>query len=78
MKQIILEIVNNCQGIKAVDLALKVMERVGPANFDSLLYQNKVEELIMFNEIMEIKYVLPSLKYRVKSFYLPKGTKVTV
>lgn len=74
MKQKILDLVINRQGIKAVELALAVMEDCNPIHFEIDEFHLALNELIEQGEIIEITYTLPQLKYRVKSFYLPKGT----
>lgn len=76
IRKAILDIVRNSNGIKNVDLALKVLERSIPYLFESHLYGDCIQELVDEGEIMEIEYVLPHMDYRTKSMYFPKGTKV--
>ncbi len=35
-----------------------------------------LEELVREDRIVEIEYILPSLEFRVKSFFLPVGTEI--
>jgi len=76
MKDIIINIVESSQGIKGVDLALKVMSLVNPQKFDSGIFASELVSLVTSGEILEIEYILPEMNYRVKSFYLSKGTKI--
>lgn len=76
MRDIILNMVNAHQGIKAVDLALKVMSEVNPVIFNIEEYWDALNSLIGSKEIVEIEYTLPQLSYRLKSIYFPKGTAV--
>ncbi len=78
----ILWAVNTSEGIKGVDLALKVLEKTSPNYFESHLYQSCIEELVEKNKILEVEYILPSERIervkRIKSFYLPIGTGIKV
>lgn len=74
MKEIITNIVNSSQGIKAVELVLKVMEEINPVKFDEKEYNKCLTELINNKEIVEIEYILHQMDYRIKSIYFPKGT----
>ena len=37
-----------------------------------------LEELVQAGEIIEVEYILPYMDYRLKSFYLPRGSEVKV
>lgn len=76
MKEIVLRMVNAHQGIKGVDLALKVMGEVNPVIFKVEEYWDALNSLIGDKEIVEVEYTLPQLNYRIKSLYFPKGTAV--
>ncbi len=78
MKQKILDIINSRQGVKAVELVLAIMDDVNPIRFNQDEFHLALNELIEFGEIIEIEYILPNIEYRVKSFYLPKGTKFEI
>ena len=75
-KEAILEAVSN--GIKNVDLALKVMERINPLRFDEEEFHLDLDVLISSGEIIEIEYFLPQMIHRAKSFFLPKGTIIRI
>ena len=44
--------------------------------FDELL-NNTIDEMIEHNEITVVKYVLPNMKYREKTYLFPKNTDIT-
>uniref|UniRef100_A0A6M3L8D9 Uncharacterized protein n=1 Tax=viral metagenome TaxID=1070528 RepID=A0A6M3L8D9_9ZZZZ len=74
LKDRILELVNN--GIKGTELVVKII-----SESDVLIHTDVVkviEELMEQGEMIEIDYVLPSMEYRIKSFYLPKGTSISI
>lgn len=75
MRDTILEVINNAQGIKNVELSLKVMDRINPVKFNFQLFLDELQKLVDDKEVIEIEYVLSNMNYRIKSFYLPKGTK---
>lgn len=76
MKKTILKVVNNSQGVNNVDLALKVMAILNPQKFDIDEFSRVLTDLVISGEVLEIEYNLPTMDYRIKSFYLPKGTKI--
>ena len=76
MKDIILEVVNRSSGIKAVDLALKVMEKVNPTVFDTEDFHKSFDTLIKDGEIIELEYIDPDTDYRIKSILFKKGTAI--
>jgi hypothetical protein len=76
VRDIILRMVSSHQGIKGVDLALKVMGEVNPVVFSIEEYWEELHSLIDCKEIVEVIYILPNMTYRVKSMYFPKGTEV--
>jgi hypothetical protein len=76
MREVILQMVNAHQGIKGVDLALKVMSEINPAVFNIEEYWEALFSLTISKEIVEVEYILPQLTYRVKSIYFPKGTEI--
>jgi len=63
------------QGVKAVTLASdeEVLKLLGNESFHDVM-----EELISENRVVEIEYTVPSMPYRLKSFYLPGGSVVVV
>lgn len=78
LKQAIIETITAKQGVKSTELvAILASEHpellVMMGNLADIL-----EELVHEGEIVEIEYSLPNMRYRAKSWYLPKGTHVVV
>jgi hypothetical protein len=72
--KIVLQLVENKQGVKATELAPYLVE-----NQDiHYPWVDLIYELIQKGELVEVEYVLPQLNYRAKSFLLPKGATVNV
>lgn len=83
IKSKILDIVSDKPGIKGVDLTLDVLQLLleHENNCDdpkSELAVGLINELVLQGEIVEVEYVLPTMTYRIKSLYFPKGTEVTI
>lgn len=78
MREAILKIINSGQGIKGVDLVLKVLTELFPSEFKSGQVLEELTRMVKEGEIIEIEYTLPDMNYRIRSFYLPKGTKLYV
>jgi hypothetical protein len=76
LREAILTTVNSHQGIKGVELVLNVMGMVGPVMFDDREYMLELSRLLDEGEIIEIEYALPTMEYRLKSLYFPKGTRI--
>ncbi len=72
----ILDIVTASQGLKGVDLTLRVMSNDLQVTSNELF--DIIFDLIEKGDLVEIEYELPSMGYRTKSFILPRGTKVNV
>lgn len=62
-------------GVKATEMITKLMD-VRPDVFGNMNIPELMEELVRENKIVEIEYVLPSLNFRIKSFFLPAGTEI--
>jgi len=74
VKNIITYVVTKLQGCKGTELVCQPeFISVYKAGFDLV---EIIEEMIKENELIEIEYTIPQLDYRVKSFYLPKGSKL--
>lgn len=58
-------------GRKGNEVITEVAEFIRHENICVLL-----EELVAEGELVEIEYCSPEHPYRIKSFYLPKGSKV--
>lgn len=69
----ILGLVSN--GIKATDLIFKLESEFTD---DLIKLEKEINNLFELREIIEIKYTLPNMDYRIKSFYLPKGTRIEI
>lgn len=78
MKELIVQIINNSTGIKAVELTLALMEKTGPTKFDLNNYNICIHELLKEEAIVELEYWLPSMRERTKSIYFPKGTEFAI
>lgn len=71
-KQRIVDKITELQGVKATHLIPDLDREVIDHEVPQLL-----EELVQEKRIVEICYVLPQMKWREKSFYLPIGTQIT-
>jgi len=71
-------VVNASGPIKGVDLALKVLQNLHPYEFESREFLRILDSLVQHGEILEVEYLLPSMRDRVKSLYFPIGTAVKV
>jgi hypothetical protein len=61
--------------IKGVDLGLEVVK--GNHDMSSRDVTDAINRLVKSEDIVEVEYVLPTMSYRAKSIYFPKGTKVS-
>lgn len=81
MREIILHMVNTHEGLKGVDLALKVMGEINPVVFKYEDYLPILRELVRSGEVIELEYVLPdsgNTHYFPKHIYFPKGTEIVL
>lgn len=76
IKAQIKEFINNSNGIKATDLILKLIS-TNPLPED-LNYISCIEKLVQDGDIIEIEFNVPKMDYRIKSFYLPHGTRIKI
>jgi hypothetical protein len=74
-RETILLLINSHQGIKATDLIVKCMSYINPSVLQKDEYELTLNKLVHEGEIIELKYILPIMEYRIKSIYFPKGTK---
>ena len=77
LREAILTTVNTRNGVNGVDLVLNCMGLVSPW-FEDKDYMFQLAELVSSGEIVELEFILPSMDYRMKSIYFPKGTKLYV
>ncbi len=79
---LIVETVNESTGIKGTELAVKVagkLKKIGVEwTLDGNSFVNILNECVKQDKIMEITFILPEMPNKIKSFYLPAGTKVGV
>jgi hypothetical protein len=77
-KEKISVMVNESNGLKATELLLKVVNKYPEMLnvLDGSEIAEVLEELVKEGEIVELEYVLPHMKYRVKSIYFPRGTEI--
>jgi len=79
VKSLIIQIVSDKQGCKGVELVTELASQVYMAQkepspeFD---IPQILSDMADDGEIIEIEYWTPVMEYRVKSFYLPKGSEV--
>ena len=87
IREQIIKVVNEAQGIKGVDLSCRLTEYMNyefnmsgeiPITTYSNLFQGIMEELVAAGEIIEVEYVLPSMDYRTKSMFFPKKTEIKI
>ena len=73
----IINIVNETQGLKATELAVKLVERlIAKDSMQPFDLPQLLEDLVKKHLIVEVEYIVPQVSYRTKSFLLPAGTKV--
>lgn len=70
-------------GAKGVNVVAEAVELLCRNKTEEILYENLYEDLpaslakmVLSGEIVEIEYTIPDQPHRIKSFYLPKGSKV--
>lgn len=78
MRETILHLVKAYQGMKGVDLSITAMGIIGPAHFKSSEFLTTISELVKEGELIEIEFTFPGMEYRMKSFFLPKGTVIGI
>lgn len=69
-------IVNIAQGIKGVDLSVRLATEHPEATGDEIL--SCIFDMISEGELVEVEYELPLMTYRTKSFILPRGTSINI
>ena len=71
-KELINQFVEDKQGCKLMDLCTShELLSVFGTELPSV-----IAEMVQDGDLVEVEYLLPSMDYRVKSFILPKNTKV--
>lgn len=77
LKDAILKIVNEKQGVREVELALGVMNLIPPGNIDMSDFQVILDKLIKNKEIIRLNYIPAGIKHE-KYMYFPQGTVICV
>lgn len=56
----------------------KAMELIASKNLNAydFSWPDAIEEAVQRGKIIEIEYMLPNMNWRIKSFYLPGGTRI--
>lgn len=78
VRSYIIRTVEARQGMKGVELAVELAGEFFNSQMTNDAILDVIEELVLDGSILEIEYALPSMPYRVKSFYLPKGTDISI
>lgn len=76
LEEFITRMVEDKGPIKGVDLAVEVAKHQHGVLPDEIT--TTLESLVERGELVEVEYILERMDYRVKSIYLPKGTKAKV
>ncbi len=79
LKSVLFEMIDNSSGIKATDVATRFVSRCYEQSLECEemdLWLILLNELVDEEEIVELEYIVPSMEYRIKSMYFPKGTKL--
>jgi len=78
-QEAILQVINSHNGIKGTELVMKVLELVHCELYLKKENYNEIlDKLVESGEITEIEYSVPSMNYRIKSFYLPKNAQISI
>lgn len=81
VKKILINLVDENPGVKATTLITKATAKYYEEKEEGDTPSDVLESLNFLvdqKQLVEIEYVLPTMSYRVKSLYFPKGTKVRV
>lgn len=83
MQEIIINLINENPGINNCKLVMKTMEIVYRMNNYKVTetpkdFLKNLEELVNSKELVEVEYILPTMDYRIKSLFFPKGTKINL
>jgi len=77
-KEKITQAVNNHPGIKGMELVLTLFSSSEDAVRLGETFESLIEELVQNGDLIELEYVVPTMDYRCKSLYFPKGTELRV
>jgi predicted phage-related endonuclease len=73
MQELIITIIEEKPGIKITELVAYFSRY----KYD-FIYIDTLDQMVREGHIIELEYVLPTMDYRVKSMYFPKGTKIKI
>lgn len=76
VRDAILRTVEANQGLKGVDLVVKVMGLINPNFFTPEEFNAELMKLVNERMLVELTYELSNMDYRTKSMYFPKGTRL--
>ena len=76
LREAILTAIDSHQGLKGVDLIVKVMGLINPTTITPDAFQHELMRLVNERAVVELTYELAQMDYRVKSMYFPKGTRL--
>lgn len=71
-----LNIVRARGAITSVELAVAVGSNMYPVTYPAELFVQLLETMVRQGAIVEVEYILPDMRDRVKSVYFPAGTTV--
>lgn len=77
-KQIIIDTIVAKQGCKGTELVSEVVGKIYEKQENIPDIPELIQELEDTGEIIAVCYVLPQMDYRIKAFYLPKGSQVSI
>lgn len=75
MKPQIQRAISNSNGINQMNLALKVMEMIGPARFNTEMFFIFLQEMVHNKELIEMKFHHPDYA-STQALYFKSGTTI--
>jgi hypothetical protein len=78
LRKAIIEMVEEEQGVKATELVPQIAIRHPELIIVLNEMPDVLEQLVHEGELVEVEYILHTMSYKSKSWYLPKGTEVIV
>ena len=84
IKDVLVRTVVEAQGLKATELANLFLDDLSPEEARAVRHREDLDlprlmrELVEDGELVEVEYVLPTMNYRAKSFFLPRNSEVVV
>lgn len=78
LKDLILNEVSCCGGLKITELISRVSIKLKEQHQEVGNISDQIAKLVCEDELIEIEYVLPNFKHKIKSFLLPAGSQVSM